>query len=155
MPNTGLTDHGFKSPSVYSMEWGPFTPQNILAVVCSCCGGLEQPFHSVQLSCSVLLVVEVTKQFLAMSCFFIWSWYCYWKFLFSHFDKYLEIINLKLVCVCVCVCVCLCMYVYSYMCATMRVYQCVYALECVWVCARVRVCVFVRARRIRFPLACY
>ena len=37
---------------------GPFTPQIILAVVWSCCGGLEQT----QLTCSVLLVVEVTKQ---------------------------------------------------------------------------------------------
>ena len=42
---------------------GPFTPQIIFAVVCSWCGGLEKPFHSAQLTCSVLLVVEVTKQF--------------------------------------------------------------------------------------------
>ena len=47
---------------------GPFTPQIILAVVWSCCGSLEQ----IQLTCFVLLVVEVTKQFpgpgLAGSC---------------------------------------------------------------------------------------
>ena len=48
--------------NVYKMaivNRGPFTPQIILAVVWSCCGGLEQ----FQLTCSVLLVVEVTKQF--------------------------------------------------------------------------------------------
>ena len=42
---------------------GPFTPQIILAVVCSCCGGPEKSFNSAQLTSSVLLVVEVTKQF--------------------------------------------------------------------------------------------
>ena len=45
--------------SNYSNYGGPFTPQIILAVVWSCCRGLEQ----IQLTCSVLLVVEVTKQF--------------------------------------------------------------------------------------------
>ena len=42
---------------------GSFTPQIILAVVCSYCGGLEQLFHSAQLACYVLLVVEAMKQF--------------------------------------------------------------------------------------------
>ena len=46
---------------------GPFTPHNILAVVCSMFGGLEQRFHSDQLTCSVLLVVEVMKQYPGLS----------------------------------------------------------------------------------------
>ena len=43
------------------------TDHVILAVICSCCGGLEQPFHSAQLTCSVLLVVEVTKHSLDLA----------------------------------------------------------------------------------------
>ena len=50
------------------LHQGLFTSRNILYVVCSWSANLRQPFIWLYFICSVLLVVEVWKQF-------IWTWH--------------------------------------------------------------------------------